>query len=345
MIAIREEIARVEAGEWTPGGLAAAPRPAHGTRARRRVGPLVLARARRLPAAASTPTSTGRRWPASTRPTATATWSARARRRRRSRRTDRARCSRVAVVSDERQRLLRRRAGRGAADVGRRCGVRPLRRGVGGRGRAGARPRRPVPDRVDHQDDDGRPRHAGARRGSARSRRRTRGAPGRRRLRRRDGARRSRPLLRDAERAPRTVVGAHAGRRLPSARRRQRRQRPGGARRRLVPLLQPRLRPPRRGRRTPVRCALAGAGVRAPPPAPRHADDVVPAPSRRPARLERRPLHRRPGPRAAHRHRGDGSGRAALVHPRRPRRRGDRCSAVPAPTCSRRRRWRRCSDR
>ena len=50
MIAIRQEIARVEAGEWSPGGLAAAPRAAHRTRARRRVGPPLLARARRVPA-------------------------------------------------------------------------------------------------------------------------------------------------------------------------------------------------------------------------------------------------------------------------------------------------------
>ena len=84
MIAIRGEIDRVEAGEWTPGGLAAAPRAAHRPRARRRVGPRLLPRARRSSRRASTPTSTGRRWPASTRRTATATWSAPARRPRRS---------------------------------------------------------------------------------------------------------------------------------------------------------------------------------------------------------------------------------------------------------------------
>ena len=82
MIAIRDEIDRVGAGEWSAEDVAAAPRPPHGARARRRVGPRLPARARRLPGRASTPTSTGRRSPASTRRTATATWCARARRRR-----------------------------------------------------------------------------------------------------------------------------------------------------------------------------------------------------------------------------------------------------------------------
>ena len=247
-------------------------------------------------------------------------------------------------MSEPASATARRRPGRGAADVRRRCGLRPLRRGVGGRGRAGARPRRPVPHRVDHQDDDGRPGRPGPRRGSARPRRPARRAPGRRRLRRRDGPRRARALVGDAERAPRPVVGAHAGRRLHGPRPGQRRQRPGGAGGRLVPLLQPRLRPPRRGRRPTVRDALAGAGVRAPPPAPRHAGDVVPAASRRPAGLERRPLHRCPGPRAAHRHRGDGSGRAAVVHPRRPRHVGPGARRCPPRRAGDRPRWRRCSD-
>ena len=51
----------------------------------------------------------------------------------------------------------------------------------------------------------------------------------------------------------------------------------------------------------------------------RHAGDVVPPASGGAAGLERGPLHRGPGPRAADRHRCDGPGRPALVHPRRPR--------------------------
>ena len=67
-------------GSGPPEELAAARRPAHLAGAGRRVGPRLLPRARASSRPASTPTSTGRRSPASTRRTATATWSARARR-------------------------------------------------------------------------------------------------------------------------------------------------------------------------------------------------------------------------------------------------------------------------
>ena len=81
MIAIKAEIDRVGAGEWSAeeSPLRGAP---HTTRAL--VGDWDRAYDRDLAAfpTGSTRTSTGRRWPASTRRTATATWSAPARRRR-----------------------------------------------------------------------------------------------------------------------------------------------------------------------------------------------------------------------------------------------------------------------
>ena len=63
MIAIREEIARVERGEWSVDDEPAALRPAHRRRRRRRrVGPRVLPRRCRVPRRARCgPTSTGRR--------------------------------------------------------------------------------------------------------------------------------------------------------------------------------------------------------------------------------------------------------------------------------------------
>ena len=83
MIAIKAEIDRVAAGEWSAedSPLRGAP---HTTRAL--VGDWDRAYDRDLAASppGRTRTSTGRRWPASTRRTATATWSAPARRRRRS---------------------------------------------------------------------------------------------------------------------------------------------------------------------------------------------------------------------------------------------------------------------
>ena len=91
-------------------------------------------------------------------------------------------------------------------------------------------PRRAVPDRLDHQDDDRRPGAAGARRRAARPRR-----PARRRTWARSATPTAtvrdaaRAHLGHAERAARSVVGAHPGRRLRRARRRQRRLRPGGA--------------------------------------------------------------------------------------------------------------------
>ena len=82
MIAIKAEIDRVGAGEWSAeeSPLRGAP---HTTRAL--VGEWDRAlrpRPRRVPDRRRTRTSTGRRWRASTRRTATATWSAPARRRR-----------------------------------------------------------------------------------------------------------------------------------------------------------------------------------------------------------------------------------------------------------------------
>ncbi len=76
------------------GGLPAARRPAHRARPGRRVGPRLRPRRWRSSRPASTPTSTGRRSAGSTRPTATATWSAPA---RRSRPSPRARSVRAAT--------------------------------------------------------------------------------------------------------------------------------------------------------------------------------------------------------------------------------------------------------
>ena len=210
---------------------------------------------------------------------------------------------------------------------------------AGGAGH-GARPRRPVPDRLDHQDDDGRPRRPGPRRGAARPRRPARRAPGRRRLRRRDGPRRARALLGHAERAAEVRGGSARG-----AATSQHWPRPttaaAGWRRRAPGSTTPTSATASSARSSPdgsVRPGGRWSSERLLQPA-RHAGDVVPAASRRPARLERRPLHGRPGPRAAHRHRGDGAGRAAVVHPRRPRHVGPGRSAVPAPTCWRPPRW------
>ena len=85
MIAIRGEIAAGRPGEWDRDDNPLARRAAHRADDRRRVGARLLARGRGLPGRSrSARRSTGRRCAASTAPTATATWSARARRRRRS---------------------------------------------------------------------------------------------------------------------------------------------------------------------------------------------------------------------------------------------------------------------
>ena len=83
MIAIKAEIDRVGAGEWTPEDRRCAT-PRTPRRRWSATGTGLLAGASRSSRPASTPTSTGRRSRGSTRRTATATWSARARRRRRS---------------------------------------------------------------------------------------------------------------------------------------------------------------------------------------------------------------------------------------------------------------------
>ena len=135
------------------------------------------------------------------------------------------------------------------------------------------------------------------------------------------------------------VVGAHARAATSTALAAgQRRQRPGGARR--AP-----------GSTTPTSataCSARSLARRSGTPwrplvserllePARHAGDVVPAASRRAAGLERRPLHRCPGPRAADRHRGDGAGRAAVVAPSPTSSRGaSSLGGARAPTC-----WRR----
>ena len=146
MIAIRAEIDRVEAGEWSAGGLAAARRAAH------RRGALVgeweraySARGRGVPGRARPGQVLAAGRPRSTRRTATATWSAPARRRRHSpsepmRDRPTARLSSTATRPS-------------AAALGRRRRAR--RRRLAWAGAAGAPAtdeRHAVPDRLDHQD-------------------------------------------------------------------------------------------------------------------------------------------------------------------------------------------------
>ena len=205
-------------------------------------------------------------------------------------------------MSDQRPATARRRPGRAAAAVRRRRGLRPLRRGVGGRGRAGARPRRPVPDRVDHQDDDGGAGGAGPRRGAARPRRPARRAPAATSA---TATRRSATLLahvvRDAERA-----GGPWWERTPGRRRRRPcpandgsgRVAPAGTGTTTATSATPssaRSSPDGSGRRGGRWCPSGSSQ-----PA-RHAGDVVPpaSPYAQPG-WSVAPLHRCPGPRAAH---------------------------------------------
>ena len=182
MIAIRGEIDRVAAGEWTPETLAAARCAAHLGGADRRVGPRLLPRARGVPDRLD-PTSTGRRSPGSTRPTATATWSAPARRPEAFAVARRRMSAPIAGLTARRLDVLlatsRSTAGcprSSAAWPGTGAGV----DGSGVRaGRGDARAGRAVPDRLDHQDPDRGAGPAAARRGRARPRRPARRAPAR----------------------------------------------------------------------------------------------------------------------------------------------------------------------
>ena len=86
------------------------------------------------------------------------------------------------------------------------------------------------------------------------------------------------------------------------------------------------------------RPAVAHPGPRRPARAARHDPDVVPAATARAARLERRPLHRHPHPRAADQHRRHGAGRPAVVDRGRPGAVGPVPRRGDGPTCSTRRR-------
>ena len=239
MIAIKAEIDRVGGGGVDRRGLPAARRAAHRPGARRQVGARLHARGRRRSRPGSTPTSTGRRSPGSTRRTATATWSAPARRPRRSRPSD-------GLSTDP----------RAAGPAGAHPGARPAAVGGGRR----ARGRRPGVDRRRPATCRARPRtrstgsarsprpwspslvHAGSRRGAARARRPDRPLRPGDRVRRRDGAARCSPTLGHAERAGRVLVGALARRaRLDALLRGQRRLRRGGRAGGVLPLQQPRV--------------------------------------------------------------------------------------------------------
>ena len=329
MIAIRGEIDRVEAGEWTAGGLPAARRPAHRAGAGRRVGPRLLPRARRSSRRASTPTSTGRRSPGSTRPTATATWSAPARRRRRS-------PSDATRRPTDRTRPARRRAGRGPADrrvVGCRSSTATARcgpaapgtaPGLDGQYRIGSITKTMTAVLVmqardaglldlddplgDHLGDVGyaevtHPRRCSRTPRGCRASRAGRG-----------GSAPAGGDFDDARRAPTTAPAGWPARGSGSTT-------PTSATALLGEVVARLLGRP-----------VAAARARAAPRPAGHAGDVVPAATGRAAGLERRPLHRHPGPRAADRHRRDGAGRPALVDARRP---GD-LGAVPRRRAPRR---------
>ena len=132
-----------------------------------------------------------------------------------------------------------------------------------------------VPDRVDHQDHDRRPRHAAARRGAAPPARPALGVPAGARRQRRDRARVAVARGGPGRGAARAVVGAGRGRHV----RRPGRglQRVGGAVRAGVhpPLQQPRLRPARGAGRPGERCGLVGLRHRAHPRAARHAAHLL----------------------------------------------------------------------
>ena len=189
MIAIRGEIDRVAAGEWTPedSPLRGAPHTARG--AGRRVGPRLLPRGRR-----SFPTGfdPDKYWPPVARidqAYGDRTWSAPARRRRRSPSDAAATRERAASTAPDRtaaRRAAGARAGRAAGCPRSSAGVvrdgELVWTGAVRRGDAARRPAagRAVPDRLDHQDDDRRAGPAAARRGRARPRRPARRAPARR---------------------------------------------------------------------------------------------------------------------------------------------------------------------
>ena len=184
-------------------------------------------------------------------------------------------------------------------------------------------PRRPtrhaVPDRVDHQDDDGGAGDAVPRRRAARPRRPDQAVRPRDGLRVGDRAVAARPRLRHAERAGRPVVGALAGRPGRGPARGQRRLGRGLRAGRALPLQQPRLRAARRGGGPAARRAvvLAGAGAGA-----RSARDdayVVPPGGAVRPRPQRAPPRGHADRGAAARHRLDGAGRPAVEHARRPR--------------------------
>ena len=202
MIAIREEIADVESGrvELAASPLVHAP---HTTAAiTGEWDRALLPRRRRVPGRVTSSTSTGRRWPGSTRRTATATWCAA--------------CPDPSAFAETRDRRRRpptparrwleqisaRRAGCPVLVAGTsRNGAVDWSCALGDTGRA-------VPGRVDHQDVHCRRGHAAAGRRSARARRPDRSAPAGCAVRRRDHPSTARARQRDDRRAGRTVVGA-----------------------------------------------------------------------------------------------------------------------------------------
>ena len=270
---------------------------------------------------ATTRTSTGRRWPASTRPTATATWSAPARRPRRSRPPTR----------HDRPSALRRRAGSTCCWPASRSpgGCPRWSAGVvrdGGlvwTGSVGGSTAPPAPDvqyrigsitktlvavLVLQLRDEGT---------LDLNDRLDVHLPGVR-LRRPDAARPARARLRHALRAGRVVVGAQPRRLVRGARGGARRRSAAVRRRRDVPLHQRRLRSARRGGRPAAGRFVVGPGRVPDPHAAGHdADDVPPAGAAR-DRLQRAPLRRHADRGAVLRRRRDGAGGPGVEHGRGP---------------------------
>ena len=169
MIAIRAEIAAVESGDVALADSPLVHAPHTMAHADRRLGPGVLARARRVPGREDPPTSTGLRSVGSTRRTATATSSASVPIRRRSPRTLDDACTTRRRARSTPRRDCRAGAPRRAGSVAAGCDVRRGGSLIAGRrvGDVG----RPVPDRLDHQDLHRRAGDAAARRGPDRPQR------------------------------------------------------------------------------------------------------------------------------------------------------------------------------
>ena len=207
------------------------------------------------------------------------------------------------------------------------------------------RPRRhPGDDRVHHQDLHRAAGDAAARRGPARP-----GGPARYlaagvAARRADRPAAAEPHLGSAARAGRPPLGDPRRPRRRAARSRARGRGAGAPAAPGVPLLEPRLRPARPGRRAPRRPAVGGGAPRARPHAAGDDPDLPHAADDHAVGYQVDPfagtVTREPGWRCGRRHRSAGSGRRSPTwHGTRP------SSPSPTPRCCARRPWTRCAGR